>query len=280
VAEPFSYQAAAAEGSLGLRYRGGPISARLAGTGGVGRSRVVLSTVVQRMRHEALVRQVLLDDLWRYGATLEVLAGAGRLAAGLAAGIHESAGGTFRSVGARVLAGGGRGVLQVRLDAWDTPEGVEKTGGITFYLPWGGWSARGTAGKPEPDPLLLAEPGRGAGGMLVGRRILGSSSAHLHVPLYEVEERRAADAHVHFAVQAPAGARSVELLGDFTLWKPVPMTSRGGSWTAEVDVPAGTYHFGFLVDGAWYLPADAADAVPDEWGRKSATVVIEGEVGP
>jgi 1,4-alpha-glucan branching enzyme len=71
----------------------------------------------------------------------------------------------------------------------------------------------------------------------------------------------------------------VQVLGDFTVWEPVSMQARGGLWTVDLDVPAGTHHFGFLVDGAWYLPDDAPDAVPDEWGRRSATMVVEGEGG-
>jgi hypothetical protein len=45
---------------------------------------------------------------------------------------------------------------------------------------------------------------------------------------------------------------------------------------AEVDVANGTHHYGFLVDDEWYVPDDARDVVPDEWGRLSAILVIEG----
>lgn len=279
VAEPFSYEAAAFQGSLALRYRAGPISARLTGVGGLGRSQTVLSTVVERMRHVALGRQVLTDDLWRYGADLEVLAGGPTMAAGLEGGVHESAGGTFRSVGARVLGGGAFGVVELRVDAWQTPEGGQTTGALTFSIPWGAWSVRGTAGKPEPDPLLMAEPGREAGGVLVGRRIFGRTVVNDRVSLYEVVGEGGKGARLRFVVDAPPGAREVDVLGDFTLWKPVPMSARGRRWSVELEVPPGTYHFGFLVNGNWYLPADAADAVPDEWGRRSATVVIEPVAG-
>ncbi len=279
VAAPFEYEAASAEAAVGVRYRLGPISTRLAGLGGVGRSRVVLSSTVQRMRHRAPVREVMIDDLWRYGATLEVLVGRGPIAVGVAGGTHESAGGSFRSAGARLVAAGRRGAIELRVDAWHTPEGSRNTGGIVFWVPWGPWSVRGTAGKPEPDPLLLAEPGRGAGGMLVGRTIFGRAPASRRVSLHEVVKASSEEARVRFTVDAPRGAERVELLGDFTLWKPVPMKEVGRTWSLEMEVPPGTYHFGFQVDGAWYLPEGAADAVPDEWGRRSATLVIEGEAG-
>jgi hypothetical protein len=282
VADPFSYEAGAMEGSAVLRYRGDGLSARLTGSGGAGHSQVTLTEVVQRMRgRQTAVTEVLEDDLWRVGSTLEVLAGGGTLAAGLAGGIHRSAGGTYRSAGVRLVAGGRLGALEVRADAWRTPDGNETTGGVAFYIPWGGWTARGVGGKPEPDPLLLAEPARGAGGVLLGRRILGRGPVALAntQPLHQVVKTFPTGARVRITVDAPDGAGTVEVLGDFTLWEPVAMEAAGGRWTVEMDVPAGTHHFGFLVDGGWYLPDDAPDAVPDEWGRRSATLVIEGEAG-
>jgi len=65
------------------------------------------------------------------------------------------------------------------------------------------------------------------------------------------------------------------VMGDFTLWEPVAMTRDGARWTVRLRIPTGTHHFGFLADGAWYLPEDAPDTVPDDWGRKNATIVIE-----
>jgi 1,4-alpha-glucan branching enzyme len=81
---------------------------------------------------------------------------------------------------------------------------------------------------------------------------------------------------VRFSVEAPEGAASVQVLGDFNLWAPLAMRREGTRWIADVEVARGTHHFGFLVDGRWYLPDDAPDRVPDEWGRASATLVIEG----
>jgi hypothetical protein len=280
VDDPFGYQAGAVEGSASVRYRRSRLSTRLAAVGGVGRSKVTISTVVQRMRQRAMVAEVLDDDLWRWGGTAEVLVGGTPLAAGVAGGVHRSAGGTYRSAGLRLVAGGARGALEARLDAWSTPGGGETTGGVAFYVPWGGWSARGVAGRPEPDPLLLAEPGRGAEGVLFGRRILGGDVAPGgDGTLFRLEDESPAGAHVRFRVEAPRGAHSVQVLGDFTLWEPVTMEADGSRWTVEMDVPTGTHHFGFLVDGSWYLPEDAPDAVPDEWGRRSATLVVEGGAG-
>ena len=65
--------------------------------------------------------------------------------------------------------------------------------------------------------------------------------------------------------------------GDFTLWEAVPMRRDGNRWVVDLEVEAGTHHYGYLVDGEWYMPEDQESVVPDEWGRMSAILVIEGE---
>ena len=76
-------------------------------------------------------------------------------------------------------------------------------------------------------------------------------------------------------VEVPKGAGTVEVMGDFTLWEAVAMEGNGSRRTIQIDVPFGTHHFGFLVDGEWFLPADAPSSVPDDWGRENTTIVIE-----
>jgi hypothetical protein len=52
------------------------------------------------------------------------------------------------------------------------------------------------------------------------------------------------------------------------------MRKRGGSWVAEVKLPPGLYHFGFLVDGEWFVPEHAPGRVNDEFGRTNATLIV------
>ncbi len=270
VAEPFPYRALGVEGGPSLRFSAPHVAATLSGVAGSGWSRTEL-----RRYAEGPV-EVVDDELWRYGATAELLAGSGRLMAGVSAGIHESVGGTYRSGGIRLVAGGGGPALEVRVDGWRTPLGGEVTGGLAFILPSGGWSLRGFLGRSEPDPLTLAEPGGGSGGILLGRRLLGSDPLpRARPPLHRVVEQGGEEAIVEVRVAGPGGARQMELTGDFTFWEPVAMAREGELWTVRVEVPYGTHHFGFLADGDWYLPDEAPDAVPDEWGRKNATMVIE-----
>lgn len=272
VGDPFPYEAGAVEGETWLRWGSDHLSATMAGTAGWGRSRVELSRYT-----DGPVRTVV-DDLWRYGGTAELLAGSRTLAAGVSAGYHESAGGHFRSLGGRVVVGIGGGAVELRADVWDTPTGNETTGGLALAIPFGAWSMRGFLGRSEPDPLTLAEPGRGGGGALLGFRVAGRDGVGGFPPrstVHQVVDSGEGDARIRFAIQAPE-AGTVALLGDFTLWQPLAMTRNGGEWVLEVAVPAGTHHYGFTMDGEWYLPDDAPDAFTDEWGRRSATLVVEG----
>jgi hypothetical protein len=271
VGDPFPYRSVGFEGGPSLRFSSPNITALIRGVGGSGWSRTRLS------RYAEGPAVTVEDGLWRYGATAEVLAGTRRVMGGVAGGIHETAGGTYRSAGLRLLAEWGGPALEMRADVWQTPLGNQTTGGLAFILPFGGWSLRGFLGRTEPDPLTLAEPGGGSGGILLGRRVLGRDPLPpARPPLHEVVEQEGSLARVRIHVRPPRGSGTVQVLGDFTLWEPVGMEKEGTAWIVELEIPAGTHHFGFLVDGSWFLPEDAPDAVPDEWGRRNATLVIEG----
>jgi hypothetical protein len=272
VRSPFPYTAIALEGGPRVSFQAGPLSVTATGVGGLGRS------TVEIWRVRTGPSRTFEDGLWRVGGTGELLLGTGGFQAGLGAGAHQSAGGGYTSGGARMVLSGGWGAAEVRADVWETPLGREVTGGLAFVIPMQGWSFRGFLGKSEPDPLTLAEPGSGGGGILLGRMIYSSEDERRRTSdmPYEILTQREGSAQVRVVIEAPRGARTVALLGDFTLWEPVPMRRAGSRWLAELNVANGTHHYGFLVDDEWYLPDDIRDVVPDEWGRQSAILVIEG----
>lgn len=138
-----------------------------------------------------------------------------------------------------------------------------------------GWDVRSFVGKTEPDPLTLAGSSGGGGGVLVGRRVVGRGGRGGAAPLHETLERTPSGSTIRFNVRTASPATSVQLLGDFTLWEPRTMKRDGEEWTVELEVPEGLYHFGFLVDGEWFVPDKARDTVPDEWGRRSAIILVE-----
>lgn len=267
---PYPYRALAVEGGPSLTYRRGAFSVTTAAIAGVGRSRFEIWRVLGGRS------RVFTDDLWRLGGTTEVLFGSSDIRAGIAGGVHETGGGTFSSGGGRLIFVGGQAAIEVRADVWHTPSGTDLIGGLEFVIPIAGWSFRGFLGRSEPDPLTLAAPGSGSAGLLVGRSLV-SHGPDVDPPVsnYEIVGPTERGVRVRIRVEAPEVAR-VEVLGDFTLWEPVAMTRRNGGWEAELDVPPGTHHYGYLADGAWYLPEDEPSAVPDEWGRMSAILVVEG----
>lgn len=270
VTDPFPYRAVAVEGGPSMRFVSRHFSATVDGVLGSGWSR----TELLPYGDEAAV--TMEEELWRYGIAGEVLAGNRAIMAGLAAGVHETPGGTYRSAGGRLLLKGDGPLVEITVDAWETPLGTETTGGLALIIPLDGWSLRGFLGKSEPDPLTLAEPGGGSGGVMVGRRIWGGDPLPPpKPPLHEVLGKEDGATTIRIRVNAPGGTRIMEVMGDFTLWDPLPMERDGDSWVVVLEVSEGVHHFGFLADGDWFLPEEAPDAVSDEWGRKNATLVID-----
>lgn len=75
-------------------------------------------------------------------------------------------------------------------------------------------------------------------------------------------------------VRAP-GARTVEIMGDFTSWRPVPLRPAGdGSWFLTVRLEPGTHQVNLRVDGgAWAVPP-GLPVVTDEFGGSFGLLVI------
>jgi 1,4-alpha-glucan branching enzyme len=71
-----------------------------------------------------------------------------------------------------------------------------------------------------------------------------------------------------FSITAPA-AMSVQLVGDFTHWQEEPLAMRkqaGGVWRISVELPPGTHHYRFLVDGQWRDDPECTVRVPNPFG--------------
>ena len=270
VSAPYPYDAVAVEGGPTLLVDLGLVSWKLAGIAGLGSSSFELRGPLGRTRR-------FTEELQRIGGTTELAVGRGFARAAVAAGYHDTPVGSFSSVGGGLLFTAAWGALELRGDVWRTPMGTETTGGLAMVIALSGWSLRGFLGRSDPDPLTLARPGGTGGGLLVGRSLYAAGPAPRQgTQPWELVAERAGGATVRIALEAPEGTRKVALLGDFTLWDAVTMEQRNGRWEVEVDVAEGTHHYGFLVDDEWYLPDDTRDVVPDEWGRLSAILVIEG----
>ena len=74
-----------------------------------------------------------------------------------------------------------------------------------------------------------------------------------------------------FSFRAPE-ALSVQLVGDFTQWQESPISlNRGmdGVWRTTVQLPAGTHHYRFLVDGEWRDDPECTLREPNPFGTEN-----------
>ena len=74
-----------------------------------------------------------------------------------------------------------------------------------------------------------------------------------------------------FAIHAPA-AMTVQLAGDFTHWQEHPISLKketGGVWRTQVELPPGTHHYRFIVDGSWTDDPDCTLRVPNSYGGEN-----------
>ena len=265
VAEPFAYEAYTVTGRPEIQIPVGRAAVVFYGEGGKGSSTI-------EFRRTDQVRAFDLD-LWHYGGGPEVRLRLGRAIASVSAGVLETEGGTYRRGEIRLRTAGTNGSLvDATLRIWDTPLGNETTGSVALTIPVGrsGWFAQLVGGRTDPDPLVQSEPG-GQGGLIIGRRLVrfGPTGGTPVVSL----NPNSGGALARFRVESEQ-AQSVEVLGDFSAWEPQEMAQDRRAWILEIPLATGTYHFGFLVDGEWFVPTAAPGQVSDDWGQTNATIVV------
>jgi 1,4-alpha-glucan branching enzyme len=69
-------------------------------------------------------------------------------------------------------------------------------------------------------------------------------------------------------------ASSVQLVGDFTKWQESPISLQKGAdgvWRAAVQLPSGTHHYRFLVDGEWRDDPECTLRAPNPFGGENMT---------
>jgi len=82
------------------------------------------------------------------------------------------------------------------------------------------------------------------------------------------EKEGSARKRVAFALHAP-DAREVTLAGDFNGWDPAarPMKrDESGMWKATLTLPAGEYHYRYVVDGQWVDDPQCDRREPNPFG--------------
>ena len=283
VGDPAPYRAAYAVAEPEIRFSPGNTTLRLTGYAGIGTSEVtVIETFVRDTRFGRRVWEVgyaVGTDLWSVGGGLEVMQAFGAFVPHLAVEAYDSPQGGYAvgRLGFEISLAGG--AFFGEASWWDTPEGEEpvfvagvqvRTGKRTRLYASGG--------RYGPDPLLdtVVAGGVGAGTSLELWRLRPASEFSWTVS-------GAGDLRLALSVRL-SDAGAVEVTGDFTEWERVPLVRSGDTWTTVLPIAEGVYHFGFFVDGEWYVPAEAPGLTEDDWGMTQATLVIQdprsGDVTP
>jgi hypothetical protein len=269
----FEYRAVEGELRPRIGFRLGRTWLTLAGRGGVGTSETAVRDVPELPDGVAPTGEVS-TDLWYWGGGPELTVPAGPMSLTLAGHAFDARGGAYREGRLSLNGEAGPVGLSVDLAVWDTPgDGGEVTGGITLQVPLGSRTSMNVAGRrADPDPMLGTPAS--ARGSFVGSVRLARLGPPPEVPLYRVERSGAGSPPtVTFTLRRP-DADEVVVLGDFSGWEPVRMERRDGVWEVDLEVEPGVHHFGFRVDGEWFVPEDAPGRVSDDWGRTNATLVV------
>ena len=273
VGEPVPYQAAYAQAEPEVRFASGGTSVRLNGYGALGVSKVTtIQTFVRDTRFGPRVFEAeyaVTSNLWAWGGGAEFGQQLGALAPRLAVEMYDSPQGAYvvGRLGLEVRPPGG--TFYVEGAMWDTPDGGEIVLIAALQISTGGKSSLlASGGRYGPDPLLdlPAAGGVGAGVSLELARIGRAPEL-----TWEIVENGGST--LALALRA-GGAERVECVGDFTNWEAVPMLRDGDVWRVKLPVTPGIHHFGFFVDGSWYVPLEAPGLAEDEWGVAQATIIV------
>lgn len=124
--------------------------------------------------------------------------------------------------------------------------------------------------RQEPfEPLYWNAPRRTWGLSL--RRTLGRE-ARRALPAVRLPD--VANGWAVFRLPMAGHPRPPVVMGDFSGWRPVAMSSEGGQWVARVQLSPGVHHYAYrLADGSTMVPP-GVPSVDDGFGGKSAVLVV------
>lgn len=145
-------------------------------------------------------------------------------------------------------------------------------GGGSATLWWGRSFALVVSGGSYPSDLLAALPrGRyfSAGLRIASGRAVVPFVRGIGRPTYE---RLDGSGLLRFRI---AGARTVELVADWTGWEPVPMErASDGTWVLRVRLQPGMYRFNLRVNGETWVVPEGVAAIDDGFGGKTGLLIV------
>ena len=79
-----------------------------------------------------------------------------------------------------------------------------------------------------------------------------------------------------FSIKPGSDAKKVQLVGDFSEWKPMAMTrQKDGAFAATVRLAPGTYEYKFVVDGQWRVDPDNGAWALNPFGTLNSVATVQ-----
>nr|MCU0619568.1 hypothetical protein [Gemmatimonadaceae bacterium] len=106
--------------------------------------------------------------------------------------------------------------------------------------------------------LVVAGGAFGVGRLATRATPFAGGDTTAAAPIVSTAAASASPRVVRFTLRAPTASR-VTLVGDFNGWDPdaAPLARRGEEWTIAIPVLPGRHAYGFIVDGAEWIPDPA-----------------------
>ncbi len=80
---------------------------------------------------------------------------------------------------------------------------------------------------------------------------------------------------VRFSIRPENHAKKIQLVGDFSGWKPMEMKKqKDGQFVALVPLPQGTYEYKFIVDGQWRVDPDNSAWALNPYGTLNSVAQV------
>ncbi len=182
---------------------------------------------------------------------------------------HWAEEGTYPYLGATAFLSGGPVQAWGSIGAW-LADGMGATPWAlgTAFVVGQRLSLTGSVRRDAFDPLFQT-PGRTSWSVGVSIALVRPSPPPAPVPArYEAGVAT-------LALRADEATGTPSVAGDFTDWKPRPMTLRDGQWTLGVRLRPGVYYYAFVAsDGSWFVPESVAGRKPDGFGGYVAVLVV------
>jgi AMP-activated protein kinase-like protein len=171
-----------------------------------------------------------------------------------------------------ILGGTGRRWGSMAVTTWFAPQvGLVLAGGtypidLTQGFPGGRFLTFSVRLRSAPEGAGPGSPDRRA----------ATTGADDREPQITFQALPASSGQVRLEIVAP-GARSVEVMGDFTAWKPIQLVGGSGKWSVSLPIAPGTHQLNIRLNGGRWTVPPGLPSISDEFGGSAGLLVIESQ---